>query len=196
MRGLPLLPSLAAVALGLLSLPAQAAPAAEHQCGVRALHLLLRLGGGGAPFDELVAQAPPPPPGGYTMLDLKRLARRFDLGLEGFRLPAEAPVIDRPMLMHLNRDEHGHYVVVRPVGHTGKLVQVLDPSGSVEVLDAEALAASPAWTGHVLAERRSILSPALLLLPAFGLGLLLVLRGGRPRLVPPLPASAGGQGSA
>jgi hypothetical protein len=54
----------------------------------------------------------------------------------------------------LARGRHGHYVVLRPVGHTGKLVQVLDPNEEPVVLDAARLYASPEWTGLALVPAR------------------------------------------
>jgi hypothetical protein len=45
--------------------------------------------------------------------------------------------------------------VIRPVGHSGKLVQVLDPNRDPEVLDADRLERSRSWTGLALVPRRS-----------------------------------------
>ena len=51
--------------------------------------------------------------------------------------------------------KRGHYVLVRPVGHTGKLVQVLNGVEPTRIMDKEVLFASSEWTGLVLAPRRT-----------------------------------------
>ena len=76
--------------------------------------------------------------------------------MSGVLLKKREDAIDRPMLVFLRRKGHGHYVVVRPVGHTGKLVQVIDNFGPPEVVDKATLLASPVWTGiALLRESRS-----------------------------------------
>ena len=62
---------------------------------------------------------------------------------------------DRPAIAFLERDGHGHYAVVRPVGHSGKLVQIIDAAeGDPIVMDATDLYALRQWTGLALVPRR------------------------------------------
>ncbi len=75
---------------------------------------------------------------------------------------SEERAIDRPMLVFLNRGEHGHFLVLRPVGTTGKLVQVVDSVNPPAVIDKTALFAAKSWTGLALIpdEPRSWVLPA------------------------------------
>ena len=70
------------------------------------------------------------------------------LPLRGVSLDLTDTPLDRPALVHLKRGNEGHFVVIRPVGHSGKLVQVIDPIDGVEVLDTQVLLSSAFWTGH------------------------------------------------
>jgi hypothetical protein len=71
------------------------------------------------------------------------------------------------MIVFLKRPQHGHFQVVRPVGHTGKLAQVIDASSSPEIVDRLAMFTSPEWTGIALVPDRG---PGWTFRIAFGLG--------------------------
>ncbi len=45
--------------------------------------------------------------------------------------------------------------MIRPVGHTGLLIQMLDGDRTPMVLDVEQLFGSPLWTGFALIPRRT-----------------------------------------
>ncbi len=62
--------------------------------------------------------------------------------------------MDRPWIVHLKQSGHGHFLVVRPVGHSGRLVQVIDPPSLPEVVDVDALLARSDWTGLGLTPER------------------------------------------
>ena len=47
-----------------------------------------------------------------------------------------------------------YFLVIRPIGHTGKLVQVIDSDQPTRVMDKADLIASDQWTGLVLVPRR------------------------------------------
>ncbi len=135
-------------------------------CGMYALYHLARLEGVGVPADRIATVLPPLHPDGYSMKDLRDAAGRLGLGLQGVSLGREPGAIDRPMLAFLKLSDHGHYVVVRPVGHTGRLVQVIENAGDPLVVDSSMLFASPRWTGTVLLPHRTnwpvVLSSALI----------------------------------
>ena len=61
----------------------------------------------------------------------------------------------------MKRTQHGHFLVIRPVGHTGKLVQIVDSLQSPEVIDKSVLLASPEWTGLALVPGRISWTPVL-----------------------------------
>jgi hypothetical protein len=65
-------------------------------------------------------------------------------------------------------------VVVRPVGHTGNLVQVLDGIDGAVIIDKKVLLRSSSWTGLVLmrSERNRLLWVLFLAASLIGVGLL------------------------
>jgi hypothetical protein len=160
--------SLCLVFPGLRLVPVStAAPSSDFasgttDCGPVALYYLLNLGNlGGRPTElrEVKASLPPTNPRGYSLLELREASRRLGLILEGLQLRIKDRSPNRPVLAFMNQNGHGHYVVVRPVGRTGRLVQVLDGQDEPIVIDATVLYAMPGWTGLVLipTQRSSIL---------------------------------------
>ncbi len=118
-------------------------------CGVSALFLLLRLEGREADLAALVESLPPRPAAGYSLKELRNEARRRGVPLRGVQLKSgERP--EGPSIVFFGDGGHGHYVVARPVGHSGKLVQVLDPNFTPQVLDSEEFEARTLWTGLAL----------------------------------------------
>jgi hypothetical protein len=152
-------------------------------CGTLALYHLFRIEGRPVELAAIGLHLPALPPAGYSMLELRDAAKACGLRLSGVRLKDPAPKLDGPMIAFLKR---GHYVVIRPVGHTGKLVQILNGVERTQVMDKGSLFASSEWTGLVLAPRRSgwgewVIVP---LASLSGLGLLLWLRPRRRSLSP------------
>ena len=83
------------------------------------------------------------------MKELRDEARKRGVALRGVKLRAgERP--EGPSIVFFGDGGHGHYVVARPVGHSGKLVQVLDPNEPPEVMDFDEFEARPRWTGLAL----------------------------------------------
>jgi hypothetical protein len=90
-----------------------------------------------------------------TLQDLRDVARDSGLDLVGVRFERWVRQPEGPALVHLLRGPHGHFVTVRPVGHTGKLIQVIDGDLAPEVVDAKEWAASSEWTGFALVPART-----------------------------------------
>lgn len=130
--------------------PSAGPPSKSASCGAQSLFLLASLEGVSLDFTKLETCLPEPGPGGYSMLELREAASRLGFRLIGVRIEQIESAIDRPMIAFLNRPPHGHFVVIRPIGHTGRLVQVLDPSAEAYVVDAGRLFRSKDWTGAVL----------------------------------------------
>lgn len=124
-----------------------------RDCGVRALFLLHRLEGQPTRLDDLRQALPNPTPDGLSMLRLKEASYAHGLALDGVRI-RRADDIRGPLLVFLKSGSHGHFVVVRPVGHSGRLIQVIDPSDDVDVFEADKVLRSPAWTGLALRPTR------------------------------------------
>jgi hypothetical protein len=84
------------------------------------------------------------------MLELQEAARSHGVDLAGVLLPKNGRALDRPALAFLKVGEHGHYVTIRPVGHSGRLIQVIDPNNGPRVSDVDRLYSAPEWTGLAL----------------------------------------------
>jgi len=108
-----------------------------YDCGFIGLSTLLQLEGCEADFAQLEAQLPPPKATGYSMKELRDAGRALGLPLIGVRLKNGPRSLDRPAIVHLDQGTHGHFVVLRPLGHTGSLVQLLDVNGPPLDLEVE-----------------------------------------------------------
>ena len=122
----------------------------KYDCGTIALHTLLAIEGRATRIDVLQACLPSPSPRGYSMAELRDAAQAFGLPLMGVKLPRGDRAPDCPALVFTKRDGHGHFLVTRPVGHSGKLVQIIDSIGDPIVMDAVDLYASRQWTSLAL----------------------------------------------
>jgi hypothetical protein len=125
-----------------------------NDCGVRALYLLADLEGSRYTLSEIQNALGEIPARGFSMEDLRDAALRLGLKLEGAKLRDDIRSIDRPMIVLARRGEHYHYVVVRPVGSTGRLAQILDSAWNPEILPIEEMLASSDWTGLALIPER------------------------------------------
>jgi hypothetical protein len=121
-----------------------------NDCGAHALYLLLRLRGHGVGMERVLDALPNRHPDGYSMAELTQAAGALGVPLEGRRIrPGDFP-LDRPVIAYLENRQRSHYVVLRPVGRTGTMVQLLDPPFDPRVLDYDQLRKFPEWTGKAL----------------------------------------------
>ena len=81
------------------------------------------------------------------MKQLQSAARAQGLNLVGALLKKDPRSIDRPMIVFLKQGIHGHFIVVRPVGRTGGIIQIFDPNGPVRVVDKSDLFSGSEWSG-------------------------------------------------
>ena len=126
---------------------------APVDCGTMALGALLMLEGRPVAPEALLARVGPSSPEGPSLKQLRDAARVFGLSLRGVRLNDDERAIDRPMIVFLKRPRHGHFQVIRPVGHTGKLAQVIDSNTLPNVVESACYSA-PEWTGIALVPDR------------------------------------------
>lgn len=138
-------------------------------CGVAALYALLKVEGRSVKLAEVHQSLAEGAEGLVTMKDLRDAAAGLGLILEGRKL-TERP--SRATIAHVKLGS-GHFLVVRPVGTTGKLVQVLDGQRLPFVIDWENLARSELWSGVGLTPR-PILARSHWLMAVSGAGLALV----------------------
>lgn len=123
-------------------------------CGTMSLGALLLLEGYPAEPDLLLARLRPSSPAGPSLEELRDAAAAYGLKLRAVRLDNDERAVDRPMIVFFRRTGHGHFQVVRPVGHTGKLAEVIDPNWPPAIVDKAALFATPGWTGIALVPDR------------------------------------------
>jgi ABC-type bacteriocin/lantibiotic exporter with double-glycine peptidase domain len=128
--------------------------AEPSDCGSLALYHLLRLEGRPIDLDRLTAALPAPGAEGLSFLDLRDAAGRLGLPLDAVLLTKQRSAIRAPVLVFIKGNQEGHFLVVRPVGHTGNLVQIIDGERTPIVVDAARLFASNGWTGLALILRR------------------------------------------
>jgi hypothetical protein len=131
-------------------------------CGTISLGALLILEGHPIEPSILLDELGHSLPDGPSMAALRKAASAGGLTLRGVILNREDRAIDRPMIVFLKRSEHGHFQVIRPVGHTGKLAQVIDANLPPFVIDKRALFESPEWTGIALIPLRGPSWPVLI----------------------------------
>ena len=134
-------------------------------CGVNTLYVLHQLEGRPVPLDRLEAVLPARQNEGYSMAELMAASRSLGLTLEGVQLAeGEAPP-NRSAIVFLKDAKAGHYVVVRPVGTTRTMVQIIDPPSAPRTTDYDRLQKTRAWTGRALVASSPYLVRSVL--PAF-----------------------------
>lgn len=143
----------------LAGLPSGATASEPIDCGPQALYLLSVLEGRPVPPDSLAHAVDRRSPGGASLLELKHAGNRSGLSLRGVQLGRDLAPLDRPALVHLDRGAHGHFVVIRPIGHSGRLIQLIDPVEGPDVIDAEELTGLDSWTGAALIPSRTPWKP-------------------------------------
>jgi hypothetical protein len=126
----------------------------EYDCGTLSLYYFFKCEGRKIQLADLEKALPAPHPHGYSMRELRDAAGSIGLWLSGVHLARTEDAIDSPMLLYVRRGGHGHFIMLRPIGHTGKLVQVFDSSRPPEVFDKQWLLDSPEWTGMALVRGR------------------------------------------
>ena len=129
----------------------------DSHCGILALFYLARLLDRPLSLDAI--ESSPSFSGsrsGCSMADLKQAATGFGITLEGIQLDKRERLWDRPMILFQRSPNHGHFLVTRPVGHSGNLVQVFDGVQPTAIVDLERLSNQRSWTGLALVPVSSI----------------------------------------
>ncbi len=126
------------------------AGAVGSDCGINALYVLMKLEGRPVALERLASALPPSQPEGYLMAELAAASRSLGLPLEGTKLGKVGARPNRPVIVFVNRSGKGHFAVLRPVGTTGTMIQVIDPPYPPRLLDYERLPEMGNWTGRAL----------------------------------------------
>ena len=125
----------------------------DYDCGVNALFILLRLAGRPVTLDRLTSVLPPRPRDGYSMAELAAASSSLGLGLEGVEFRRGDEALGHPAIVFLKSAKGGHFAVLRPVGTTGTMVQVIDPPNVPWIADYDLPFSVKSWTGRVLVPR-------------------------------------------
>jgi hypothetical protein len=88
------------------------------------------------------------------MAELATASSRLGLPLCGERFTLSDGALDGPAIAYMHNSEGGHFVVLRPVGSAGSMIQVLNPPFTPRILDYEVLLSSNDWTGQLLVPAR------------------------------------------
>ncbi len=124
-------------------------------CGANALFVLLRLEGRPVTLAQLEAALPPRRTEGYSMAELADASATLGFRLDGVRFGKGDQVLTRPAIAFFKSAKGGHFAVLRPVGTTGTMVQVIDPPHVSRILDYTVVLSAKSWTGRVLVRRDS-----------------------------------------
>jgi ABC-type bacteriocin/lantibiotic exporter with double-glycine peptidase domain len=122
-------------------------------CGTMALLNLIQLSAQKCTLEEVQAALPGQDARGHSLEELREGAKRFRLTVDGIQLLKEAQ-FDRPLIAFVEQQGHGHFVAIRPAGHTGRKVQILDGLADPRVVDLHDLIREPGWTGLALISRQ------------------------------------------
>ncbi len=175
---------------------AASAPAARPgettklDCGVNALFVLLHLEGRPVTFDRLLSALPPRHPEGYSMAELAAAARSIGVDLEGVHFAKGEKALTRPAIAFLKQGKGGHFAVLRPVGTTGTMVQVIDPPSLPWIADYDRVLATKPWTGRILVARTPWIVRNVVPLLMAAAGAFLLVAAFRHRLRPSRPHEA------
>jgi hypothetical protein len=165
---------LQAVLAGIIANSAPADDMVTRDCGVNSLYLILQLEGRPVPLDRLDAALPLRPQDGYSMAELKAAARTLGLQLRGVQLSKGDRPLKRPAIAYFYDRKGGHFAVLKPVGTTGTMVQLIDPPLSPQILDYDRLFSWDSWTGRALVAHDNWLASNLALISAAAIGTLLI----------------------
>ena len=123
-------------------------------CGVNALFVLLKLEGCPVTFDQVEKALPATrSPDGYSMAELAAASKKLGVSLDGVKFTIGDKPLARPAIAFLQDGKAGHFAVLRPVGTTRTMVQVIDPPSAPWIADYPRLLASKPWTGRILTPR-------------------------------------------
>jgi ABC-type bacteriocin/lantibiotic exporter with double-glycine peptidase domain len=127
----------------------------QYECNTISLYMFYKINCIDIDINMIEGLLPPSTARGRNMEALVNASRTLGLPLEAVRFGPNEP-IQEPSIILVRRSEHGHFVVVRPVGRSGKLLQVLDGYAAPRIVEATRVYQSPQWTGLALVMPRRL----------------------------------------
>jgi len=100
--------------------------------------------------DRILSQLPAHHPDGYSMAELAAASEALGLPLRGVRFAKGDPNPGQPAIAFLESERGGHFSVLRPLGTTATMVQVIDPPIPPWVTDYDRLFVNGIWTDRIL----------------------------------------------
>jgi hypothetical protein len=122
-------------------------------CGLNALFLLLKLEQHPVSLGRIGSMLPQRQTDGYSMTELATASAKLGLELEGVRFAQGDRPLDGAAIAFFRNGQNGHFAVLRPVGTTGTMVQVIDPPRAPWIADYERVVSGTTWTGRILVRR-------------------------------------------
>ena len=139
--------------LSVLSLRADEMEPHLLDCGPNSLFILLKLTGHEADLNAITRSLPPRDSAGYSLSELQTAASKFGLRLNGVRFDKRNSPLSQPAIAYIMTLGEGHFIILKPVGVTGKMVQIIDPPSAPVITDYDQLLAARSWTGRLLIPR-------------------------------------------
>ncbi len=144
-------------------------------CATSALFVLLQTEGRPASLERVRTELGGRHKDGYSLSELAGAAGRLGLPLRGVRFGEGDSPLDRSAIVFIQEAQGGHFAVLRPVGTTGTMVQVIDPPMPPQIVDYDRLFRDSPWTGKILVPAPPWYERVgLVLVGATGLGLILI----------------------
>lgn len=131
---------------------------AKADCGAQAVYLLLSLHHKPVVIEDVISSFVDEDSAGHSMLELAQASSRLGLPVVGKRYQPGQTFPDRPVIAYLRLRDAGHFFVIRPVGATGTLVQILDPPHEPVIMELSELVKRDFWTGALLVPEKGFLS--------------------------------------
>ncbi len=126
-----------------------------RDCGVNAIFVLLSLQRRPVSLDRIISALPRRQAEGHSMVELATASADLGLEVEGVRFGKGDKALEQPAIAFFRDGKSGHFAVLRPVGTTGTMVQVIDPPRAPLITDYDRLVSDESWTNRILICRRS-----------------------------------------
>jgi ABC-type bacteriocin/lantibiotic exporter with double-glycine peptidase domain len=122
----------------------------DTDCGIRALFLMLQTQKLDISIDELRSQLPKPSSQGYSIGEMRKASRQLGLSLIAEQIELPKQKMNQPAIVYLQRPNEGHFIFIRPVGETGRMIQVLEYPFAPKVMDLDYFVTHSGWKGIAL----------------------------------------------
>lgn len=117
-----------------------------NACGPGSLYVYLRFLGKNVTLAEVHAALPPPSSEGHSIAEIQQGAAKLGVTLRCY----QKYHVREPAIAFLRFSHSGHFVVLRPIGDSGTLIQMVDPIGEAFTTNWSTVTKYEGWTGVAL----------------------------------------------